>query len=67
MDILLLIALIITVLALLTNAFRPMPQPQIIYVQAEIPERHRKGLGCLLWIVGAFLLLVMLGIFRIGG
>jgi hypothetical protein len=64
METLLLILLIVIALSLLSGGFRTQPPPQIIYVEAP-PEPSRRSFGCLPWIVGCFVLLVLLGVIRV--
>ena len=63
METLLIIILIVGTLALLSNTFRTPPALRIIYVQT-IPEPTSDGFGCLPWIIGILILLVVLGVIR---
>lgn len=58
MQTILMIALAVAALAFLPGALRPRA-PQIIYVQALPPEPARSA-GCLPWLIGALVVLVVL-------
>ena len=63
MDTVLLMILIVFGLAIASSTFRTPPPPQVIYVPVP-SEPSSGGLGCLPWIVGFVILLVLLGVIR---
>jgi hypothetical protein len=63
MDAVFLIILVVVGLAFLSSAFRT-PAPHIIYVTVPC-ETASSGLGCLPWIIGILVLLVISGVIKL--